>query len=79
MASAGKITIAEVCATLTIHSSVQNISLCFTTISTQVEEIVPLGAIPAEDVHVPCIYVDRVIMRTGHEKRIEVCGEGQLF
>ena len=38
----------------------------------QVEEIVPVGAIPPEDVHVPCIFVDRVLQRSGHQKRIEV-------
>ena len=32
----------------------------------------PVGTIPPEDVHVPCIFVDRVIKRTGHQKRIEV-------
>ncbi|XP_063681215.1 succinyl-CoA:3-ketoacid coenzyme A transferase 1, mitochondrial-like [Bolinopsis microptera] len=37
----------------------------------EVEEIVPLGSIPPEDVHVPCIFVDRIIQRSGHQKRIE--------
>lgn len=37
----------------------------------EVEEIVPLGAIAPADVHVPSIFVDRVIHKTGHQKRIE--------
>ena len=38
----------------------------------EVEEIVPLGAIPAEDVHVPHAFVHRVIKGPIYEKRIEV-------
>ena len=38
----------------------------------EVEEIVPLGAIPPEDVHIPHAYVHRVIKGPRYEKRIEV-------
>lgn len=38
----------------------------------EVEEIVEVGQIPAEDVHVPHIYVQRVIKGTHYQKRIEV-------
>jgi acyl CoA:acetate/3-ketoacid CoA transferase alpha subunit len=38
----------------------------------EVEEIVDVGAIPAEDIHVPHIYVQRVIKGDKYEKRIEV-------
>ncbi|KAL8577107.1 Succinyl-CoA:3-ketoacid coenzyme A transferase 1, mitochondrial [Nucella lapillus] len=37
----------------------------------EVEEIVEVGEIPAEDVHVPHIYVHRVIKGPKYEKRIE--------
>ncbi|XP_046339332.1 succinyl-CoA:3-ketoacid coenzyme A transferase 1, mitochondrial-like [Haliotis rufescens] len=37
----------------------------------EVEEIVDVGEIPAEDVHVPHIYVQRVIRGPKYEKRIE--------
>ena len=37
----------------------------------EVEEIVETGEIPAEDVHVPHIYVQRVILGSNYEKRIE--------
>ena len=39
----------------------------------EVEEIVEVGEIPAEDVHVPHIFVQRVIKGPKYEKRIEVC------
>ena len=38
----------------------------------EVEEIVDVGAISPEDVHVPSIYVQRVIKGPKYEKRIEV-------
>ena len=38
----------------------------------EVEEIVENGEIPEEDVHVPHIYVQRVIQGSNYEKRIEV-------
>lgn len=37
----------------------------------EVEEIVEVGEIPPEDVHVPHIYVQRVIRGPKYEKRIE--------
>ena len=39
----------------------------------EVEEIVETGAISPEDVHLPSIYVQRVIKGEKYEKRIEVC------
>jgi 3-oxoacid CoA-transferase subunit A len=47
MATAGKVTVAEV------------------------EEIVPAGALDPDQIHTPSIYVDRVILSTVNEKRIE--------
>lgn len=38
----------------------------------EVEEVVELGEIPPEDVHVPHVYVDRVLLGAKFEKRIEV-------
>ena len=38
----------------------------------EVEEIVEIGDIPPEHVHIPSIYVDRVILGKDFEKRIEV-------
>lgn len=38
----------------------------------EVEEIVPVGSIPPEDIHVPHAYVQRVIKGLKYEKRIEV-------
>ncbi|XP_069333829.1 succinyl-CoA:3-ketoacid coenzyme A transferase 2, mitochondrial-like [Eulemur rufifrons] len=37
----------------------------------EVEEIVDVGTFPPEDIHVPSIYVDRVIKGPKYEKRIE--------
>jgi 3-oxoacid CoA-transferase subunit A len=37
----------------------------------EVEEIVPEGAIDPDCVHTPAIYVDRVVLSTINEKRIE--------
>lgn len=38
----------------------------------EVEEIVDVGEIPPEDIHIPHIYVHRVIKGPAYEKRIEV-------
>ena len=38
----------------------------------EVEEIVEAGAISAEDIHLPSIYVQRVVKGASFEKRIEV-------
>lgn len=37
----------------------------------QVEEIVDIGSFEAEDIHIPGIYVDRVVKGASYEKRIE--------
>ena len=37
----------------------------------EVEEIVEIGEIPEDSVHVPSIYVDRIILGEKYEKRIE--------
>lgn len=45
----------------------------------EVEEIVPVGSIDPEQVHIPSIYVHRIIKGTNYEKRIErlkVAAEG---
>lgn len=38
----------------------------------EVEEIVEIGEIPEDAVHVPAIYVNRVVLGEKYEKRIEV-------
>lgn len=38
----------------------------------EVEEIVNLGDIPPDQVHLPGIYVDRILLGKNYEKRIEV-------
>ena len=38
----------------------------------EVEEIVETGELPAEDIHLPGIYVQRVIKGNQYQKRIEV-------
>ena len=37
----------------------------------EVEEIVPVGAIDPDQVHLPGIYVDRIVLNATPEKRIE--------
>ena len=37
----------------------------------EVEELVEVGELDADCIHVPAIYVDRVIQGTNYEKRIE--------
>lgn len=37
----------------------------------EVEEIVPIGAIDPDNIHVPSIYVDRILQGPKYEKRIE--------
>ena len=39
----------------------------------EVEEIVETGQIGPDEIHVPGIYVDRIIKGASYEKRIEVC------
>ena len=38
----------------------------------EVEEIVPLGSLDPDQIHLPGIYVDRIIKGSCYEKRIEV-------
>ena len=40
----------------------------------QVEEVVETGALDPEAIHLPSIYVDRVVIGNKFEKRIEVSG-----
>jgi acyl CoA:acetate/3-ketoacid CoA transferase alpha subunit len=44
----------------------------------EVEEIVDLDVIAPEDIHVPSVYVHRVVLGKDYQKRIEVCGLGQV-
>ena len=44
----------------------------------EVEEIVEVGDIDPDDVHVPSIYVQRVVLGQNYEKRIEVRTLNQL-
>jgi 3-oxoacid CoA-transferase subunit A len=37
----------------------------------EVEEIVPAGTFDPDQIHTPSIYVDRVILSTINEKRVE--------
>lgn len=37
----------------------------------EVEEIVPVGSLDPDQIHVPCIYVNRIIKGENYEKRIE--------
>lgn len=41
-------------------------------VSLQVEEVVDVGAFAAEDIHIPSIYVHRIVKGASYEKRIEV-------
>lgn len=38
----------------------------------EVEEIVEIGSLDADNIHVPGIYVDRIVLGQNYEKRIEV-------
>ena len=38
----------------------------------EVEEIVEIGEIPPDQIHIPSIYVQRVVLGKKYEKRIEV-------
>jgi 3-oxoacid CoA-transferase len=48
-----------------------DIARCATVTVAEVEELVPIGAIDPDAVHLPGIYVDRLIQGRGYEKRIE--------
>jgi hypothetical protein len=47
----------------------------------EVEEIVDLDVIAPEDIHVPSVYVHRVVLGKDYQKRIEVCAlrQANLF
>lgn len=45
----------------------------------EVEEIVEIDTIPPEDIHVPSVYVQRVILGKDYQKRIEVISETKLL
>ena len=38
----------------------------------EVEELVPLGAIPPEDVHLPGLFVQRIFQGTNYRNEIEI-------
>lgn len=44
----------------------------------EVEELVEIGEIPEDQIHVPAIYVDRLVVGEKYEKRIEVSTEGLI-
>ncbi|KAM4873116.1 succinyl-CoA:3-ketoacid coenzyme A transferase 2, mitochondrial-like [Thomomys bottae] len=66
---------ADRCGNVTFKGSARNfnVPMCKAADITvvEVEEIVDVGTIPKEDVHVPNIYIDRVIKGPKFEKRIE--------
>lgn len=41
----------------------------------EVEELLEVGEIPEDQIHVPSIYVDRLVVGEKYEKRIEVSSE----
>ena len=45
----------------------------------EVEEIVDVGVLPEEDIHLPSIYVQAIIKGDKYEKRIEVSSEGKML
>jgi 3-oxoacid CoA-transferase len=45
----------------------------------EVEEIVETGQIGPDEIHVPGIYVDRIIKGASYEKRIEVWTQWQIY
>jgi 3-oxoacid CoA-transferase len=47
------------------------IAMCAAVCVAEVEELLPAGAIDPDDVHVPGVYVDRIIQGRDYEKRIE--------
>ena len=47
------------------------IAACGAVCIAEVEELVPVGVIDPDDVHVPGIFVDRIIEGRGYEKRVE--------
>jgi len=47
----------------------------------EVEEIVPVGSIPPNEIHIPSVYVDRIVLAEDKTKRIEfeTVSTGQEF
>lgn len=45
----------------------------------EVEELVPLGALQPDQIHLPGIYVDRILVGERFEKRIEVAKITRTF
>lgn len=39
----------------------------------EVEELVPLGDLDPDQIHLPGVYIDRILVGDNFEKRIEVC------
>jgi len=83
MCKAAKVTIVEVC-DLSICDNLCGFDICWNIVfevgycvlkisyfGSQVEEIVDIGSFAAEDIHIPGIYVDRVVKGASYEKRIE--------
>ncbi len=84
MCKAAKVTIVEVC-DISICGGIcgfdifyrhvwgaKNSNKNMTYFGAQVEEIVDIGSFSPEDIHIPSIYVDRVVKGASYEKRIEV-------
>lgn len=45
----------------------------------EVEEIVEIGEIPEDSVHIPALYIDRIVLGEKFEKRIEVSSHKSRF
>ena len=49
-----------------------NLNVLLSTFTNQVEEIVEVGDLDPESVHLPNVFVDRIILGRNYEKKIEV-------
>ena len=49
-----------------------NLNVLLSTFTNQVEEIVEVGDLDPEGVHLPNVFVDRIILGRNYEKKIEV-------
>ena len=81
MAKASPVTIAEVSNQARhvqrirkefVANCCENVMNYYSSFSKQVEEIVDIGTFPSEDIHLPSVYVNRVVLGEKYEKRIEV-------
>lgn len=70
MAKSAKMTIVEVCAMVIERESMIRLAYWFFPVPVQAENIVPVGSISPNAVHLPGIYVDRIVPATV-EKRVE--------